>query len=37
MMYDAQEKMDAWRWDYTHRRPHSSLGGQTSSEPSAVR
>jgi len=24
---DAQRKVDAWRWDYNHRRPHSSLGG----------
>ena len=23
---DAQEKVDAWRWEYNHRRPHSSLG-----------
>ena len=23
---DAQEKADAWRWEYNHRRPHSSLG-----------
>jgi len=29
---DAQRKVDAWRWDYNHRRPHSSLGGQVPAE-----
>jgi len=23
---DAQEKVDAWREDYTRQRPHSALG-----------
>ena len=29
---DAQKKVDAWRWDYNHRRPHSALGGEAPSE-----
>jgi len=29
---DAQKKVDVWRWDYNHRRPHSALGGAAPSE-----
>jgi putative transposase len=29
---DAREKIEAWRVDYNHRRPHSSLGHLTPSE-----
>lgn len=29
---DAKEKIEAWRRDYNHRRPHSSLGQLTPSE-----
>jgi putative transposase len=29
---DAQEQLDAWRWDYNHRRPHRALGGRTPHE-----
>ena len=29
---DAQEQIDAWRWDYNHERPHRALGGQTPHE-----
>ena len=29
---DAQEKLDSWRHDYNHRRPHSSLGNQSPAE-----
>ena len=25
---DAQRKVDAWRWEYNHRRPHSALGNE---------
>jgi putative transposase len=29
---DAQAKIQAWRLDYSQRRPHSSLGHLTPSE-----
>jgi putative transposase len=29
---DAQVKLDAWRWEYLHERPHSGLGGRTPAE-----
>ena len=29
---DAKQKIEAWRYDYNHRRPHSSLGHLTPSE-----
>ncbi len=29
---DAQKKLDEFRWDYLHCRPHSSLQGQTPAE-----
>lgn len=29
---DAQRKLDAWRWEYLHERPHGSLGGRTPAE-----
>lgn len=29
---DAQEKIDAWRWDYNEHRPHRSLKGLTPRE-----
>jgi putative transposase len=29
---DAKQKIDAWREDYNHHRPHSSLGHLTPSE-----
>jgi putative transposase len=29
---DAQEKIEAWRHDYNHDRPHSSLGYRSPSE-----
>jgi transposase InsO family protein len=28
-MEDAQDKVDAWRWDYNEHRPHRSLMGLT--------
>jgi putative transposase len=32
LLGDAQKKVDAWRWDYNHRRPQSALGGEAPSE-----
>ncbi len=32
---DAQQKLDAWRWEYLQERPHSSLGGRTPAEVAA--
>jgi putative transposase len=29
---EARETIDAWRYDYNHRRPHSSLGALTPTE-----
>jgi putative transposase len=29
---DAREKIEAWRHDYNHHRPHGSLGHLTPSE-----
>lgn len=29
---DAQDKVDAWRWDYDEHRPHRSLMGLTPNE-----
>jgi putative transposase len=29
---DANEKIDAWRWDYNEHRPHRSLEGLTPRE-----
>ena len=29
---DATEKIEQWRWEYNHFRPHSSLGGMPPSE-----
>jgi putative transposase len=29
---DARQKIEAWRHDYNHRRPHSSLGHLTPNE-----
>jgi putative transposase len=29
---DAQRKLDRWRWEYLHRRPHGSLAGRTPAE-----
>lgn len=29
---DAQTKLDAWRWEFIHERPHSGLGGRTPAE-----
>ena len=29
---DAQEKLDEWKMDYNHHRPHSSLGQKTPME-----
>ena len=26
---EAQRIIEAWRWDYNHKRPHTSLGGKT--------
>jgi putative transposase len=26
---DARRKIEGWRWDYNHERPHSSLGNMT--------
>jgi len=31
-MEDAQDKVDAWRWDYNEHRPHRSLMGLTPNE-----
>jgi putative transposase len=31
-LVDAQEKIEAWRIEYNHNRPHSSLGYQSPSE-----
>jgi putative transposase len=31
-LVDAQEKIEAWRIEYIHNRPHSSLGYQSPSE-----
>jgi len=31
-LVDAQEKIEAWRKEYNHNRPHSSLGYQSPSE-----
>jgi putative transposase len=31
-LVDAQEKFEAWRMEYNHNRPHSSLGYQSPSE-----
>ena len=31
-LQDAQHKIEAWRQDYNHNRPHSSLGYQTPAE-----
>jgi putative transposase len=31
-LVDAQEKIEAWRMEYNHNRPHSSLGYQSPSE-----
>lgn len=31
-LVDAREKIEAWRTEYNHRRPHSSLGYQSPSE-----
>lgn len=33
--HDAQPKLDAWRLEYLHERPHSSLGGKTPAEVAA--
>ena len=29
---DAQKKLDAWREDYNHKRPHSAIGNKTPAE-----
>jgi len=29
---DARRKIESWRWDYNHNRPHSSLGNMTPTE-----
>jgi putative transposase len=29
---DARSKIEAWRMDYNHQRPHSSLGDRTPAE-----
>ena len=34
---EARETIDAWRYDYNHRRPHSSLGGLTPTEFAALK
>jgi putative transposase len=31
-LYDAREKVEAWRMEYNRERPHSSLGNQTPEE-----
>ena len=31
-LVDAQEKIEAWRMEYNHNRPHSSLGYRSPSE-----
>ena len=31
-MEDAQQKIDAWKWDYNEHRPHRSLEGLTPRE-----
>lgn len=31
-MADARQKIEAWRYDYNHERPHSSLGYRTPQE-----
>ena len=31
-IYDAREKVEAWRMEYNRERPHSSLGNQTPEE-----
>jgi len=31
-LVDAREKIEAWRMEYNHRRPHSSLGYQSPSD-----
>jgi putative transposase len=31
-LYDAREKVEAWRVEYNRERPHSSLGNQTPEE-----
>jgi putative transposase len=31
-LVDAQEKIEAWRMEYNHDRPHSSLGYQSPSD-----
>lgn len=36
-MQDAREKLEAWRHDYNHHRPHSSLGHLTPSEFAVMR
>jgi putative transposase len=34
---EARETIDAWRYDYNHRRPHSSLGALTPNEFAALK
>jgi putative transposase len=34
---EARETIDAWRYDYNHRRPHSSLGALTPTEFAALK
>jgi putative transposase len=31
-IFHARSAVDAWRFDYNHRRPHTSLGGLTPAE-----
>lgn len=31
-MSDARQRIAAWKWDYNHQRPHSSLANQTPME-----
>lgn len=31
-IFHARSAVDAWRFDYNHRRPHTSLGGLTPTE-----
>jgi len=33
---DARAKIEAWRWDYNERRPHTSLGWMTPVEYAAA-